>query len=122
MVGTEKIHTKTPVAVWNGTELKLYIGDVDVTAVAFETCQPFEDRTVDFARLGVDVIVSTLGEDRIDRIVVYERQPLTIVKREARLVSEVTDVEGEEPQGGPPMIEPEMYSHTGRYGFVAYLK
>lgn len=124
-VSVEKIHTDTPVAVWYGDpELKLQIGDVRVPAIAFKITKPVEDYSVDFVATGVKSIVDVLGESRIDRIVVYERQPMTIAVFEPRLVSSSIEVgeEDEEPRFGPPMIEPKQYCHHGRYGFVAYLR
>jgi hypothetical protein len=123
-VGPERIDTASPVVVFHGDrdELVVAIGRVDVPVIAFEIVTDMEIEQPDFVAASVRKFARILGEERIERLVVFERQLLTCVKR-------TTD-----PQGGgqidddgiyvPGKIIPahDEWAYFGRFGFVAYLK
>lgn len=107
-VGVERIVTDSPVAVWDGHELRLGIGEVLVPALAFEVATEIEDYSVDFVATALQSIVYVLGESRIDHVVVFERQS-------QRMIQMLTD-------RNEKKLLRSLYCHHGRYGFVAYLK
>jgi hypothetical protein len=102
-VGVERINTEGPVLIYDSQGLHVRRGIVDVPAIAFEGSE-----LLDPVKSVCDGIIRIIGAERIDRIVVYERQPLTKFERKTG-------------RHETPLLEPQTI-YCGRYGFVAYLK
>jgi hypothetical protein len=123
-VGTERVEALSPAVVFDGQrdELVIGIGHLDVKAVAYEVVSDVEIQPPDFVAVTIRKFTRVLGEERIERLVVFERQPMTYVTR-------MTD-----PQTSGYLDDDDNYvfekiipahqvwAYFGRYGFVAFLK